>query len=187
MAEVSALVERCRRGDALAWEALVRQYQGRVFAVALHYLRDPEEARDLAQDVFVKVYRNLESFEGEGFLAWLLRLARNAAIDRLRRIKARPPATDVPIEESVDLPDAAPGPEAAWLAGASRRLVYRALDGMSAQNRELILLKEIQGLELREIADLLGVPVGTVKSRSSRARLELARRVVALDPGYGTP
>jgi RNA polymerase sigma-70 factor (ECF subfamily) len=187
LTEVAALVERCRQGDALAWEALVRQYQGRVFAVAIHYLRDPEEARDLSQDVFVKVYQNLSSFEGEGFLAWLLRLTRNSSIDRLRRKKARPPATDVPVEETIDLHDAGPNPEQSWITDSKKRLVHRALDGMSEQNREVILLKDIQGLNLNEIAELLGVPIGTVKSRSNRARIELARRVVALDPTYGTP
>jgi RNA polymerase sigma-70 factor (ECF subfamily) len=187
LADLVALVDRCRRGDALAWEALVRRFQGRVFAVAFHYVRDVEEARDLAQDVFVKVYRSLESFTGGAFLPWLLRLTRNCAIDRLRRKKARPPAEDLPVEEGVGLPDPGPSPEDSWVSDARKRLVHRALDGMSPQNREMILLKDIQGLNLNEIAELLDVPVGTVKSRSSRARLELARRVVALDPSYGAP
>ena len=187
LTDVAAVVERCRKGDALAWEALVREYQGRVFVVALHYLRDPEEARDLAQEVFIKVYRSLDSFSGEGFLAWLLRLARNSSIDRLRRRKARPPASDVPAEESVSLPDSGPTPEEAWWSDTRRQLVHRAMDRMSEQSREIIQLKEIQGLKLDEIATMLGLPIGTVKSRSSRARVELARRVVDLDPSYGTP
>jgi len=185
--ETAAMVERCRKGDALAWEALVRRFQARVFGIAFHYLRDAEEARDLAQEVFVKVYRNLHGFTGDGFLPWLLRLARNGAIDRLRRRKARPPATDIPADESVDLPAPGPSPEEAWFADTRKQLVYRALGRMSERNRELILLKEIQGLNLNEISEMLGVPVGTVKSRSNRARLELARRVVEIDPSYGTP
>jgi RNA polymerase sigma-70 factor (ECF subfamily) len=187
VAEVATIVERCRRGDALAWEALVRQYQARVYAVAVHYLRDADEARDLAQDVFVKVYRNLDSFTGEGFLPWVLRMARNSAIDRLRRRKARPPSSDLPVDESSNLPAPGPSPEDAWLSDARKRLVHRALGRMSEQNREMILLKEIQGMNLNEIAEMLGVPIGTVKSRSNRARLELARRVVELDPSYGAP
>lgn len=163
----------------------MRRFQGRVYAVAVHYLRDPEEARDLAQEVFVKVYRKLDAFTGEGFLPWLLRLARNGAIDRLRRMKARPPASDVSADDGPELPDPGPGPDEAWLSGRRRRLVHRALAGMSAQNREIILLKEIQGLSVGEVAELLGLPLGTVKSRSSRARLELARRVIELDPSYG--
>jgi len=185
--DLAPIVERCRRGDALAWEALVRRYQARVYGVAFHYLRDAEEARDLAQDVFIKVYRNLDSFSGDSFLPWLLRMARNAAIDRIRRKKARPPAEDVPVEESVSLAAEGPSPEDSWLSDGKKRLVHRAMGHMSDQNREMILLKEIQGLNLQEIADLLGVPLGTVKSRSNRARVELARKVVELDPSYGTP
>jgi len=185
--DLAPIVERCRRGDALAWEALVRRYQARVYGVAFHYLRDGEEARDLAQDVFIKVYRSLDSFTGDAFLPWVLRLARNAAIDRIRRKKARPPAEDVPVEESVSLADSGPSPEDSWLRDSKKRLVHRAMGHMSDQNREMILLKDIQGLNLQEIADLLGVPLGTVKSRSNRARTELARKVVELDPSYGTP
>jgi len=185
--DLAPIVERCRRGDALAWEALVRRYQARVYGVAFHYLRDPEEARDLAQDVFIKVYRNLDSFTGDAFLPWLLRMARNAAIDRIRRKKARPPAEDVPVEENISLAADGPSPEDSWLSDSKKRLVHRAMGHMSDQNREMILLKEIQGLNLQEIADLLDVPLGTVKSRSNRARIELARKVVELDPSYGTP
>ncbi len=187
MTDVAAIVERCRQGDALAWEALVREYQGRVFAVALHYLRSSEDARDLAQEVFIKVYRSLDTFTGEGFLAWLLRLARNACIDRLRRLKARPPASDVPVEDSTSLADPGPSPEDTWWSDTRRQLVHRAMNRMSEQNREIIQLKEIQGLKIDEIAAMLALPIGTVKSRSSRARLELARRVVDLDPSYGNP
>jgi RNA polymerase sigma-70 factor (ECF subfamily) len=114
-------------------------------------------------------------------------MARNSAIDRLRRRKARPPASDLPVDESTHLPAPGPSPEDAWLSDARKRLVYRALDRMSEQNREMILLKEIQGMNLNEIAEMLGVPIGTVKSRSNRARLELAKRVVELDPSYGAP
>jgi RNA polymerase sigma-70 factor (ECF subfamily) len=180
------LIERCRQHDELAWEALVRRFQARVFGAALHYLRDAEEARDAAQEVFIRVYRGLGSFEGDAFLPWLLRLARNSCIDRIRRRKARPPAADLPIEEGVELSDGAPGPEQCAFSDSRRRLVHRALGRMSERSREIILLKEIQGLNFDEIAQLLDVPVGTVKSRSSRARVELARRVLALDPTLGS-
>ena len=187
MADIESIVERCREGDALAWEALVREHQSRIYAVAYHYLRDAEEARDLAQEVFIRVYQKLDTFTGGGFLPWLLRMARNCAIDRLRRKKARPPASDVPVEGGVQLADSKPGPEEAWLTDTRKELVHRALGGMSDQNREIILLKEIQGLQIKEIADMLGLPIGTIKSRSSRARTDLARRVLELDPSYGTP
>jgi len=202
LADLEQIVERCRQGDALAWETLVRQYQSRVYTVTYHYLRNPEEARDVAQDVFVQrnpeeardvaqdvfiqVYRGLDKFRGDRFVPWLLRLARNCSIDRLRRIKARPPADDVPVEDARHLTAGGPSPEDAWLTDSKKRLVHRALGEMSEQNREIILLKEIQGLNFREIAEMLGVPIGTVKSRSNRARIDLAQRVVALDPAYGS-
>ena len=180
------LIARCRRGDDLAWEALVRRHQGRVFAVAFHYLRDREEARDTAQDVFVKMYRSLHTLrDDKPFLPWLLRLARNASIDRLRRLKVRTPAIEVPVESAPQLAAPDPTPEEESLRGARQRLVYRALGDLTANNREMILLKEIQGLKLEEIARLLGIPLGTVKSRSLRARLQLGKAILALDPEYG--
>lgn len=186
MLDLDTLLERCRQGDDLAWEALVRRYQARVFGVALHYLRDRDEARDAAQDAFIKVYRSLASLEqGQAFVPWLLRLTRNCAIDRLRRLRVRRPAVAVPAEEAAEA--AAPGPslEEALLGDARRALVYRALGTLSETNREMILLKDIQQMKLEEIAGLLALPLGTVKSRTNRARLELAQAVRRLDPSYG--
>jgi len=185
VADLGALIERCGRGDELAWEALVRRFQARIYSLAYHYLRDPEEARDAAQETFVHVYRGLERFGGGAFVPWLLRVARNCCLDRLRRRKARPPATDVELDRGVELTDLAPDPEQSWLKDSRTRLVHQAMEGMSDRSREILLLKEIQGLSFPEIARMLDQPVGTVKSRSNRARLELARRVVALDPSYG--
>lgn len=194
MLDLDTLLARCRQGDDLAWEALVRRYQGRVFGIALHYLRDREEARDTAQEIFVKVYRHLAKTpveteppaEEQTFLPWLLRLSRNACVDRLRRLKVRRPAGgSVPVEDAVEVADPRPSLEESVFSGARRALVYRALGALSEKNREMILLKDIQELKLEEISELLGVPVGTVKSRSSRARVELARAVRGLDPSYG--
>jgi RNA polymerase sigma-70 factor (ECF subfamily) len=185
--EVATLLERCRKGDDLAWEALVRRYQSRVYSVAYHYMRNTEEARDMAQDIFVRIYQRLETFKGEqAFLPWMLRLARNACIDALRRRKARPPAADVIIDDAVQLASSAPNPEETSEARSSRELLYRAMDRMSESDREILMLKEIQGLKVEEISSLLKVPTGTVKSRCNRARIELAARVRRLDPSYGT-
>jgi RNA polymerase sigma-70 factor (ECF subfamily) len=185
--ETDTLLARCRQGDDLAWEALVRRYQGRVFALALQYLRDREEARDAAQEVFVKVYRHLHRLdEGRAFLPWLLRLARNACVDRLRRLKVRRPEGVVPVDEAEEMPSTAASAEESLLSDGRRALVYRALGALSENSREVIVLKDIQEMSLKEIAELLGVSIGTVKSRSHRARLELARAVRELDPSYGT-
>lgn len=184
--DLDAILAGCKRGDDLAWEALVRRYQGRVYSVAFHFLRDREEARDAAQEIFIKLYRGLGSVEGsERFLPWLLRLARNCCIDRLRRHRARTQATEVPEEEAPPMVAAEPTPEEASLAGARQGLLYRALGRLGDKNREIIVLHDIQELKLEEIAELLALPLGTVKSRSHRARLELAAAVRALDPSYG--
>ncbi len=186
MIDVSDLIERCKGGDDLAWEALVRRTQGRIYAVAYSYMRDREEARDAAQEIFVKVYRNLHRLDDEAiFMPWLLRLARNSCIDRLRRLKVRTPEHEVPVEEAPQLPTSEPTPEAESMAGDRKALLYRAMGEMSEQSREMIQLKDIQELKLAEIAEMLGLPLGTVKSRSHRARLELADLVRRLDPDFG--
>jgi RNA polymerase sigma-70 factor, ECF subfamily len=185
--ELATLLERCRAGDDLAWEALVRQFQGRIHGLALFYLGDREEARDLAQEVFIRVYRHLEACtDDRTFVPWMIRIARNAAIDRLRRIKARPPAAARSEDSTDDLRSSDPGPEEEWRNRERRALVHRALEGLSGINQEIIQLKEIQGLSLESIASLLRTPLGTIKSRSHRARLELARAIVALTGQKGS-
>ncbi len=139
----------------------------------------------MAQEIFIRLYQRLDSFQGESFLPWLLRLSRNACLDRLRRQKARPPATDIPVDDGLELSAGGPSPEESSAAEGRKRLLYRALGTLSKKNREIILLKEIQGLKLEEISKLLELPIGTVKSRSNRARIELASKVRVLDPAYG--
>ena len=110
--DVAALVSRCRQGDDLAWEQLVRSCQGRVNALAYHYMGGVEPARDLTQEVFVRIYQQLGTYKGDGFMAWLLRITRNLCIDQLRRRKARPPTADLLAEDNEwALPDTAPDPE----------------------------------------------------------------------------
>ncbi len=184
--DLDTVLEKCRDGDDLAWEALVRRYQGRVFAVALHYMRNREEARDVAQEAFIKLYRNLGTLrEGEAFLPWLLRLTRNCAIDRIRRLKSRTPEHSVPVEEGVEIVARQLSPEEHSLRSWRSGLLYRAIDMLSEQSREVIMLKDIQELQVKEIADLLALPVGTVKSRSHRARLELAEVIQQMEAASG--
>lgn len=179
--DLAELLKRCREGDELAWEVLVREYQSRICGIAYGYVGNTEEARDLAQDIFVRIYRKLPTCrEPERFVPWMIRIARNACLDHLRRRKARPPSQDIPADEMVNLSDDRPDPEAEWVAESRKRLVYQALQSLSKINAEIILLKDMQGLPLEEIAAMLNVPVGTVKSRTNRARIELARAVQAL-------
>ena len=188
MLETDTLLERCRQGDDLAWEALVRQVQGRVFGVALHFLRDREEARDAAQEIFLRVYTRLDSLaDGQAFLPWLLRLARNCCIERLRRREVRTPAFAVALDDAHALSSPEPSPEEVALGGARRVLLHRALGELSEKNREMILLRDSQELKLEEIAERLSLPLGTVKSRAHRARIELALAIRTLDPSFGRP
>ena len=107
--------------------------------------RTSDDARELAQDIFVRVYQRLGTFHGgDSFLPWLLRLARNACIDALRRQKSRPPATDIAVEDAAYLAAAGPSPEDVSESRSSSELLYRAMDRMSAPDREILMLKEIQ-------------------------------------------
>jgi len=179
--ELATLLERCRQGDELAWEAFVRQYQRRIYSLATCYATDADDARDLAQDVFVRLYRTRRQWsDAATFMPWMIRVARNVCLDRVRARRVRPPATDIPADELADLAATTGNPDEDYRANARRTLFYRALKKLTGISREIILLKEIQGLAIEEIASMLHIPIGTVKSRSNRARLDLARSVLAL-------
>ena len=184
--DTAALVRRCRGGDALAWEDLVRRYQGRVLAVARHYVGDLDDARDLTQEIFLRIYRRLDSCrDPERLLAWILKLARHACIDHLRRRRSRQPWRRDDAVPLSSLAHGQPTPEDVSCRESSQRLVRRALQRLGRRHREVLILREIQGLPLEEVASLLGIPGGTVKSRAHRAKLELARAVIALGGGPG--
>ncbi|HYK87967.1 MAG TPA: sigma-70 family RNA polymerase sigma factor [Acidobacteriota bacterium] len=183
--DLSEILQSCRGGDELAWEALVTRHQARVYAIAYHYVGNAEDARDLAQEVFVRIYQNLHlCADDQMFVPWMIRIARNICVDQLRRRKARPPSQDIDAAEAGYLQAGGRNPEEQWAESSKKRMVYRAVRELTDLNREIILLKEILGLSLEEISSMLQVPLGTVKSRSNRARLELARKLVALSGSY---
>ncbi len=160
----------------------MRRYQCRIYGFALYYMRDHEEARDVAQDIFVKMYQHLGSVrDGRTYLPWMLRLARNCCIDRIRSRKARPHDLNAPGGIAVDSASMDASPEASLLESARRTLLYRALRTLTATNRQIVFLKDIEQLQLSDIATRLGLPIGTVKSRSNRARAELAKAVRSLE------
>jgi len=184
--ELSTLIDGCRAGDTLAWETFVRHFQGRMFALAYSYVGDREDARDLAQEIFVRLYEaRAQWLTGEEFLPWLFRVARNRSVDFLRRRKVRTPAVTVDEAAVAELADPAPSAEARALESDRRGLLHAALRGLSAINREIVVLRDVHGLSVQHVASVLGIPVGTVKSRASRARVELAERVMALARGRG--
>lgn len=184
--DLSSIIDGCRAGDALAWEAFVQGFQGRVFALAYSYVGDREDARDLAQDIFVRLYEARSRWlTGDDFLPWVFRVARNRSVDFLRRRKVRTPAATVHESAVADLADPAPNAETRAVDADRRGLLHAALLGLSAINREIVVLRDVHGIPVQQVASILGIPVGTVKSRASRARVELAERVLAMARGRG--
>jgi RNA polymerase sigma-70 factor (ECF subfamily) len=173
------LVARCLNGDESAWEDLVRTYTRRVYSICYRFTGRESEAQDLTQEVFLRVFRNVRSFRaGEGsFGVWLARLTRNLLIDHYRR--SRMERATASIEEQLPVLEekaAIEGRTEAALAGReASEALQKALAKLSPELRETVILRDIEGMEYREIAQVLGVPEGTVKSRLNRGRSELAR------------
>jgi RNA polymerase sigma-70 factor (ECF subfamily) len=173
------LVERCLSGEEAAWEDLVRVHTRRVYAICYRFTGSDHEAQDLSQEVFLRVFRSLKSFRsGEGsFTVWLARLARNLLIDHYRRTKLER-ATDS-IEDQLPTLEQKSGMASrteGLLAGREASdLLQGALRKLSPELRETVILRDLEELEYREIAQVLNVPEGTVKSRLNRGRAELAR------------
>ncbi len=180
----STVVERCLSGDDAAWEELVRLHTRRVYGFCYRFTGKDSEAQDLTQEVFLRVFRSLASFRStEGsFATWLARLTRNLLIDHYRRTRNER-ITDS-IEEQ--LPRVEESPAGAALGRSARtdsavagreasELLQSALAKLSPELRETIILRDLQEMEYREIADVLSIPEGTVKSRLNRGRSELAR------------
>src|SRR6202049_1063195 len=173
------LVERCLSGQEAAWEDLVRVHTRRVYSICYRFTNSDAEAQDLTQDVFLRVFKNLKSFRaGQGlFVVWLTRLTRNLLIDHYRRTRMER-ATDsiedqtLALEESTAMSARTDG----MLAGReASELLQSALQKLSPELRETVILRDLEELEYREIAQVLNVPEGTVKSRLNRGRADLAR------------
>ena len=175
----SNLVERCLAGDEAAWEDLVRLHTRRVYGLCYRFTGSDSEAQDLTQDVFVRIFKNLRSFRStEGaFITWLARLARNLLIDHYRR--SRQDRMTSSIEDQLPvLQEALPGagrPDTALAGREASEILQAGLQKLSPELREAVILRDLQEMEYREIAETLKIPEGTVKSRINRGRAELAR------------
>jgi len=185
---VAALVGRCLSGDAAAWEAIVRQYNRRIYNVCYRFAGTAEDAEDLTQEVFIKMYRTLNSYDTSkgAFITWVTTIARNLLVDHFRRSKhdrmtdsleAAPAGDPEALTLGEQLPDLGPSPDAGIQTQETQRTVHLALQKLSPELREAVILRDLQELEYREIAQVLGVPEGTVKSRINRGRAELARHL----------
>jgi len=171
------LARLAARGRADAWDELLALYGERVYNLAFHFAGSAADAEDLTQEIFLRLYQNLRLYRGDVPLAaWALRLSRNLCIDNYRRTRRERRAVVVSEGVLANLP-AGDDPQAEALKRQQLRTVYRELEEMSEELAEVVLLRDLQGWSLEETATWLDVPVGTVKSRLHRGRLELAARV----------
>lgn len=184
--ETNALVSRCLQGDSHAWRQIVESQHRRVYSLCYRFTGSAGDAEDLTQDVFLKVYRNLKTFDIErgSFQAWLTSLTRNLLVDHFRRTRTE--QTTHSLDTGWDDPDGLsspaeriPGQELDPLQHSIDRelqaLVQRALLQVSPELREVVILRDLKDMDYKEIAEVLRIPEGTVKSRINRGRTELAR------------
>jgi RNA polymerase sigma-70 factor, ECF subfamily len=182
----TAVVERCLRGDGGAWAELVRSHHRRVYGMCYRFTGSAHDAEDLTQDVFVKLYGNLRSFNSEkgSFTTWITTLTRNLLVDHFRRsrLERATDSLDAGWDASEEtrsgaelLQDARRSPHDHTVARELERMVQAALAKVSPELREAVILRDLEDMDYKEIALVLRVPEGTVKSRISRGRAELAR------------
>lgn len=172
------LVERCLQGDDAAWEQIVNSYTRRIYNLGYRYTNRRDEAEDLTQEILVRVYQNLKSFRADAgtFQNWILKVGRNLIIDHYRQTRRFQQAAGTEELETMNLKDEkAPNPERAVERGEAARFLREGLQALSPELKEAIILRDIEGMAYLEIAELLGIPEGTVKSRINRGRLELAK------------
>ena len=173
------IVERVIKGDLDAFSVLVDRYQDRIYSAVLNYVYNSEDAVDITQDSFLKAYSNIRSFNaGSAFYTWLYRIAVNSAIDFLRKRKSKmadslddQKYTEVGFEPASK--DPSTDPVKVVYRGEQVRVMRKAIASLSEKLRSAIILHDVEGLSQEEVAEILRVPVGTVKSRVSRARTEL--------------
>ena len=178
------VIQRVLEGDNDAFGLLVEKYQTKVYNLALRMCGNEDDAFDLSQESFLRAWRSLGSFQFEAsFSTWLFRLSSNICLDFLRAKKRRATVSltmvsDEDEETQLDLPDAGPTPEEVALAADDRRLLAEALNSLPADFRQIITLRAIDDLSYTQIAEILGIQEGTVKSRLSRARTALRNKLL---------
>ena len=186
------LVQRAQRGDLRAFDLLVLKYQGRIGALVSRYIADAGEVEDVTQEAFIKAYRALSKFRGDSaFYTWLYRIAANAAKNHLVA-KGRRPGADATIEDAEAFDDGSlvsetSSPEAMAMGDELAAVVEQSLQALPEELRAALTLRELEGLSYDDIAEVLGCPVGTVRSRIFRAREaidEQVRQQISGDSGF---
>jgi RNA polymerase sigma-70 factor (ECF subfamily) len=173
-----ALVERCRRGEDEAWRELVDLFGQKIYSVAYHFTLKREDAEELAQEIFLKIFENLHRYDG-GFplVAWIVSLSRNLCIDRYRRRKREKSFRFVSDDAVAPLLRSQDDPASEALKKERTKLLFSALAEIPEDLAEILVLRDLDGLAYEEIGKALALPDGTVKSRLFRARTEVARKI----------
>jgi RNA polymerase sigma-70 factor, ECF subfamily len=179
---IDEIIQRCLTGDQAAWESIVRQHWRKVFNIAYKFVGRHDEAEDLTQDVFLKIFKSLNTFDRRAnFQTWLISVSRNLCIDHYRSVRKERET----INRDVDPGDLAPAsatasPYAEIELRDRVKLLRAALDKLAPTLRTAVMMRDIQEMSYQEIADKLSLPEGTVKSRINRGRTELARQIQIL-------
>jgi RNA polymerase sigma-70 factor (ECF subfamily) len=176
----NALIQDARQGDLDAFNRLILAYQDRVYNQAYRVLGESQAADDATQEAFISAYKNLRSFRGGSFRAWLLRIVTNACYDELRRRKRRPTTPLEPVDESGDeiesphwIADPGELPEDNVVRGELGKAIQHCLDELPTDFRVVVVLVDVQGMDYLEAADTIGKPLGTIKSRLARGRTRM--------------
>ncbi len=179
------LLKRCLAGENQAWESLLKVHSRKVYSLCYRFTGRTAEAEDLTQEIFIKIFQTLKSYDqAQGtFTTWLTRVARNHLVDHYRRTKRDRATSSLDDEESKVTEQASlePGPTAGVESREQRELIQEGLNKLSPDLREAVILRDLHDLDYDEIARVLAVPQGTVKSRINRGRLELARVLKRMD------
>jgi RNA polymerase sigma-70 factor (ECF subfamily) len=176
---IETLIHRCLQGDQLAWDLIVRQYWRKVFNVAYKFVGRHDQAEDLTQDIFLKIFKSLDTFDRRAnFQTWLISVSRNLCIDHYRSVRKERETIDRDVDANELSPASHdPGPMAALEQRDRVVLLRQALAALPDSLRTAVLMRDIQELSYQEIAEKLRLPEGTVKSRINRGRTELARQI----------
>jgi len=177
----TSLIQTAKQGDVQTFNRLVLTYQQQVYNLALRMLSDESLAEDATQETFLAAYRNLHKFRGGSFRAWLLRIVINRCYDELRRQKRQPSQTlenpvvnnEEYLDDPVDIKDNQTLPEDALAIRQLENAVQNCIEQLSKENRAVVVLVDIQGMDNQAASDVVHVPLGTIKSRLARARLQL--------------